>query len=137
MRFEDSKYSTILDYTKVSFSFGSFYLLDKFIISEMKEGVHFDWNKIQQVITVLLEHYGNTIKIAHISNRINSYSIEPQLWIKFNKDFGFVIASAIVFYSEINYVNATIEKRFSENSIKRCLNLDEAINWVLNLKEFN
>ncbi|MEY8868478.1 MULTISPECIES: hypothetical protein [Flavobacteriaceae] len=136
MTFENSKYFNLLKHSKVEFSFGNFYLFDKFIISEINEGVHFDWDKIQQVIAALIDYYGSNLKIGYISNRVNPYSIEPQLWIRFQRDYGFIVASAMVSYTELNYINASIEKRFSEMSIKRCGSLDEAINWIKNLKEF-
>ncbi|GAA0744296.1 hypothetical protein [Gaetbulibacter jejuensis] len=136
MTFENSKYFNLLKHSKVEFSFGNFYLFDKFIISEINEGIHFDWDKIQQVIAALIDYYGSNLKIGYISNRVNPYSIEPQLWIRFQRDYGFIVASAMISYTELNYINASIEKRFSEMSIKRCGSLDEAINWIKNLKEF-
>lgn len=136
MTFENSKYFNLLKHSKIEFSFGNFYLFDKFIISEINEGIHFDWDKIQQVIAALIDYYGSNLKIGYISNRVNPYSIEPQLWIRFQRDYGFIVASAMVSYTELNYINASIEKRFSEMSIKRCGSLDEAINWIKNLKEF-
>jgi len=136
MKFEDSKYASLLNYSKVQFSFGTFYLFDKFIISELHEGIHFSWDKIQEVIAYLFDHYGDDFKIGYISNRINPYSIEPQLWVKFNKEYNFIIASAMVYYTDLGYINTTIEKLFSKKSIKRCNSLDQAIEWLLNLKEF-
>lgn len=136
MKFENSIYFKSLKHTKISFSFGTIYLLDKFIISELNEGVHFDWGKIQEVAVELINHYGYNIKIGYISNQVNSYSLDPQLWINFNQEFGFIVASAIVVYDEFNYMNATIEKQFSETSMKRCSSLEEAIYWIENLEEF-
>ena len=54
----------------------------------------------------------------------------------FNKEFGFIVASAIVVYDDISYMNATIEKQFTGKSLKRCSSLEEAIHWVQNLDEF-
>ena len=137
MKFEDSSYFDTLSHTKVEFTFGDFFLFDKFIISELNEGIHFDWDKIEEVIAMLQDNYGDTIKIGYISNRVNSYSIDPQNWVDFQKQYDFVVATAVISYSEFAYMNATIEKRFFENSLKRCMNLDEAIGWIQNLKEFN
>ena len=33
-------------------------------------------------------------------------------------------------------MNASIEKKFTKNSIKRCKSLSEAIKWILELEEF-
>lgn len=136
MKFEDSKYASQLNYSKVQFSFGNFYFFDNFVISELNEGIHFSWEKIQEVIGYFFEHYGNDFKIGYISNRVNAYSIEPQLWKRFYDEYDFIIASAMVNYTDLGYLNTTIEKHFSKKSIKRCHSLDQAINWLLNLKEF-
>lgn len=137
MRFENSKYFSLLQHSKFEFSFGNYYLFDNFIISELYEGIHFDWNKIQEVIDVLIDFYGPDLKIGYISNRVHSYSIEPQLWLDFHKDFDFIVASAVISYSDFNYINATLEKHFTTSSLKRCSNLGEAISWIQNLHEFS
>ena len=136
MRFEDSKYSQNLDYKKVTLSSGNFYFLKKIVIAEINEGVHYDWNKTMEWSQIAIEYYGNDIKIGYISNRVNPYSIDPQLYTTFDEEYGFVVASAIVIYNDISYVNASIEKKFSKNRIKRCRSLKEAIEWIGNLKEF-
>ncbi|HLV15257.1 MAG TPA: hypothetical protein VKY41_08760 [Xanthomarina sp.] len=137
MKFENSKYFKLLRNSKIEFSFGNFFFLDNFIISEVNEGVHFSWDKIEMVISAIAEHYGDDFKVAFLSNKINSYSIEPQLWIEFYNEYNFIIASALVTYNELSYKNATMEKHFSKKSVKRCTNLDEGIEWILGLKEFN
>jgi hypothetical protein len=137
MTFENSKYFNLLPNSKIEFSFGTFFFLDKIIISELHEGIHFDWDKIEQVISEIAEHYGDNFKVAFLSNRINSYSIEPQLWVDFYKDYHFIVATAIVAYNDFNYKNAALEKHFSKNSIKRCETLDEAMEWIQNLNEFS
>lgn len=136
MRFEDSKLSQTLNYKKITLPYGDFYFFDKFVISEINEGVHLDWDKILRLIGVMIDFYGKDLKIAYISNRINAYSIEPQLWMQFEKEYNFIITSAIVVYNDLNYINASIEKQFSSSSIKRCGSLEIALHWINNLKEF-
>ena len=136
MRFEDSKYSKLYKHKKIEFPFGQFYLLDKAVISELNEGEHFDWDKILKVVETLLDYYGMDIKIGYISNRVYSYSIQPELWIDFQRQFDFIVATAVVSYTDYSYMTASLEKHFSKNSIKRCETLEEAIAWVENLREF-
>lgn len=136
MKFENSIYFNQLSNKKLVFSFGRLFLFDNFIISELNEGIHFDWEKIQEVSAELISHYGYNISIAYISNRINPYSIDPHLWTNFNREFGFIIASAVVVYDDISYMNATLEKQFTGKSLKRCSSLEEAIHWIQNLDEF-
>ena len=137
MRFEESKYFSLYPHTKLEFTFGNFYLSEKFIISELYEGIHFNWDKILEVIGALLDYYGDGLKVAYISNRVASYSIEPQLWHRFHQEFDFIIAMAAVAYNDFGYINASIEKQFTKISLKRCDDLDEAISWVKHLKEFS
>ncbi|MGY0392312.1 hypothetical protein ACW5R3_07145 [Bizionia sp. KMM 8389] len=134
MKFEKSIYFNQLKHHKVTFSFGTFYLCDKFVIAEHNEGVHFDWIKIQQIADFLIKFYGPLIKIGHITNRINNYSVDPNLWRKFNNTYGFIIASAIVVYNEFALRNAHLEKNFSKNSIKTYSSIEEAIFFMQNLK---
>ncbi len=137
MRFENSKYFKELPHEAIKLSFGTFYLCKRFFIVELNEGIHFDWKKIKEIMTKVTEVYGEDNKFAFISNRVNSHSIDPQIWQKLYKFYDNVVASAIVYYNNETFMNATIEKSFSNRSIKRCLSIDEAIIWISGLKEFN
>jgi hypothetical protein len=137
MKFTNSDYSKKLHHSKLSLSFGEFYLFETFFISEIYEGVHFDWDKVEDLIMNLIDFYGEDIKLGYISNRVNSYSIDPYTWVKIENTYDFIVASAIVSYNHISLMNTKIEKLFSKKSIKACDSLEEAIKWIRNLKEFN
>lgn len=137
MRFEDSKFYKEITNLKVDFHFGTFYFTDIFVLSELNEGIHLDWEQALLVLETIIEHYGSDSKIAYISNRINSYSNNPQVWEKLTGDYDFIVASAIVSYNNSSFLNASLEKYFYKKSMKRCTSLEEAITWVKNLKEFN
>lgn len=134
MRFEDSKHSKTLDYYKLKMPFGDFYFCEKFVLAEINTGVHFDWVKIELVIKEIIKFYGTNIKLAYISNRVSSYSIDPQDWAKVAQYGNMLIGSAIVYYNYIMYLNAALEKRFSKGEIHPCLSLDDAISWVNQLE---
>ncbi|WP_179352263.1 hypothetical protein [Winogradskyella vidalii] len=136
MKFENSKYSKLIPFKKVEFSFGSFYITELFIISEFKEGVHVDYNIASDLISHFSDELIKGIKIGYIANRYNSYSFDPHTWVDFNSEYDAFIASAIVTYSDFSYLNASLEKKFFKKSLKRCTNLDEAIEWMINLDEF-
>ena len=137
MRFENYSYSETVDYKKLEMPFGTYYLCDTFFIGEINEGVHFDWNKTEQVAKKLIAYYGKGAKVGFISNRINHYSTDPSNWVKIAEKYNLIIASAIVMYNNSTYMNASIEKQFAKISIKRCMSLQEAIEWMTSLREFN
>ncbi|GAA4808918.1 hypothetical protein [Litoribaculum gwangyangense] len=137
MKFEDSIYYKSLNPPKLEFPFGNYYLLEKFVVAELFEGVHFDWEKTKLLIGRIVDFYGENPKIGFISNRINHYSIDPQNWLKWEKEYGFVVASAIVIYNSSNLMNASIEKKFANRRIKSCQSITEAIDWMLNLEELS
>lgn len=136
MKFEKSKYCETLKHFKLEKPFGNFYLCERFFIAELHEGVHFDWNMIKTVMNDVLDFYGDNKKLGYISNRVNSYSMNPHHWNKVYKTYGVIQASAIVFYNDIVLMNAALESQLSDKTIKRCKTLTEAIEWIIDLKEF-
>ena len=136
MRFEKSKFFK-LKHFKLEMPFGNFYFLETFFIAELNEGVHFGWEEVKLLMLKVIDFYGKDAKLGYISNRINSYSSDPYSWRKVDKRYGVIVAGAIVYYTDFTYKNASLEKLFSKKSIKRCINLDEAIQWMKDLKEFN
>ena len=135
MNFESTPFAEKFAFTKKEFPFGNFYLCETFYISEIYEGVHFNWDCAHQLADLLEEYYGKDARIGWISNRLNSYSIEPQSWVKFHENYNFLFAGAIVTYDDVNYINATIEKKFSKLKIKRSISLEQAILWINDFKE--
>jgi hypothetical protein len=137
MHFEESSFSKSLSYKKITLDFGVYYICDDFFILEVNEGVHFNWDKLSILLGSLRNYFGNHKTIAYISNRINSYSIDPVLWSYFDKDDSILIAASIVSYRSSTFINANIEKEMASIPIKRSRSLEEAVNWVQQLKEFN
>jgi hypothetical protein len=137
MKFEESNIFKKLTPFKLIMPFGNYYLCPNFFIGELHEGVHLDWSKVELLIPEILKFYSPNAKIVYIANRINSYSIDPQNWVRLEKDYDLLVASAIIIYNKPSYINASLEKQFAKQSIKRCLSLNEAVGWVENLKEFN
>ncbi|MEY8847783.1 hypothetical protein AB9K26_03155 [Psychroserpens sp. XS_ASV72] len=137
MKFENSKYSEVLNYKKLTLDYGNFYITDHLIISELNEGIHVNHALVSDIISTFSNEITDGLRLGYIANRIHSYSFDPQLWLDFNNDHDYLVATAIVTYNTINYMNATIEKQFFKKSMKRCDTLDEAIEWMQGLEEFN
>ena len=110
---------------------GTFYFFKEFIISEIKEGVLFNWEMAQDIIDIALMHYGNKSEIAYISNRIHSYSLVPQDWLKFFEARHTLRAFAVVTYNKQGLFNVMMEKFFFKSKIRKFSNLYEAAGWVM------
>jgi hypothetical protein len=136
MKFKNSSYYDTTDQKKATLPIGDIYFLDFFCIAEFKEGVHIGIEECEDITIALVDHYGENLKIGFISNRVASFSIDLRQWIRFNTDYDFIVAAAIVFYDDLNFNIATIEKYLSKYNTKRCHTLDQSIEWMRNLKEF-
>ena len=136
MKFEDSPLSKIFRFLKVEMPFGDFYLCENFIISELHEGIHFDLPKIKMASKEILDYYDKDIKLSYISNRVNSYSIDPQGWSTINITLEQLIKNtAIVYSNHMTELNTHLEKHFSKLEMHTCYTLEEAINWVNTYKK--
>lgn len=63
--------------------------------------------------------------------------MNPETWNKVHKKYNMLTFGAIVSYNNITFMNASLEKQFSNViSIKACHTLKEAIEWVLT-KEYS
>lgn len=109
--------------------YGSFFFFDDFIISEINEGVLFNWEKAKKVIDLAYAHYGPNPELVYISNRINSYSVVPQDWLKFFSNKHPLVAMAVVAKSKKSTINLKMEKLFFFSNIKKFNDLEEAIAW--------
>ena len=120
---------------KLALDYGDFYVFDKYIIGEVKEGQHFDWSMIKIVIEKIYAHFGTSnIDISYISNRIHSYSFQPKDWLSFYRERHKVKSFGIVAYNKFGAMNMALERLFSRTPIKKFINLESAVDWAINGK---
>ena len=131
VKIEDSPYikNCII---KISEPFGNFFIFENFVVSEIAEGVHYNWNKAKIIVTKVHEYFGSkNLELNYISNRINSYSVSAQEWESFYRENKVKINRyAIVVTSEIGEMNTVVEKHFFKNRLKKFNSLAKAIHWV-------
>ena len=130
MKIEDSKYINI-EHEEVVLPFGNFYFFSNFIVSELNEGIHFDWKKVKIVAEIILIHYGDVNNLVYLSNRVNSYSIEPQSWLKFDKKYNLIKDTGIIAYDNRGGLSVVLERLFSKGSINKFRSLKKALEWAL------
>jgi hypothetical protein len=109
---------------------GTFYFCSQFVISEINEGINFDWKLAQEVIDLVYNHYGAEVEISYISNRVNSYSLVPQDWLKFFEARHTILSFCIVTYTKAGLMNIMLEKLFFKSKMKKFEKLYEATDWV-------
>lgn len=111
--------------------YGKYYFFKNLIISEIDEGVIYNWEAAQEIIDVIYEYYGENPSVSYISNRINKYSFVPTDWIKFYKSrHNFLNNYAVVTYSNKGLSNALLEKLFLKTKVQHFTKLHAAIDWV-------
>ncbi len=135
MKFEESKNLIEFVHEKIQLSFGKFFICEDFVVAELNQETHVDWLTIQKIAHMIIEQYGTSKKIGFISNKVNSYSIDPFVWVTFSKEYDFIESTAIIWYNDAGFVSATLEKMFLKNNVKLCESLEEAIYWVLSSEE--
>jgi len=130
MKVEDSKYIN-LEHEEITLPFGNFYFFENFIVSELHEGIHFNWKRVKILSDIMQNHYGEDPKLIYLSNRVNSYSIEPQSWLKFENKYPMFVATGIIAYDNRGGLSVVLERLFSKERIKRFRRLKDAIEWAI------
>lgn len=121
----------------VEYSFGSFFLFDEFIVSEINEGVTFTWeDHAKQVVEELTDLYEDNGKgKVYISNRVHSFSVKPSDWLKFFRSNYNLKAYCIVSYNKPSFITSLIEKLFMKSTFKTFHNIEDAIIWAKKISD--
>ena len=85
MKTELSEYYKRLKPFVLQMPFGTYFFFEKFIVSEINEGVHFEWNMAEKLALEVFKYYRKDAKLGFIYNRVNRHSVDPQNWIKLEK----------------------------------------------------
>ena len=130
VRIVDTKF-----YTRVlkefNYPFADIFIFEKFIVSEIKVGVNFDYKNAQEIINDICDFLGteNGEQINYISNRVNSYSVMASDWAKFFRN-SYSLKSYIIVSDKPKLSNIFIEKLFFKGKIRHFKELDVAINFI-------
>jgi len=111
---------------------GNYYFFENYVISEINQGVTYNLETAQELIQLIIGHYGREASINLISNRVNNYSIVPTDWIKFQKsEYGTMLNSySIVTYNDSSELNIMIEKLFLNIKVNHFNDVHHALNWI-------
>lgn len=109
---------------------GRFVFYQNISIAEVAEGTHVTFEKISDMLQIAEQVYGNKTPFVYISNRINSYSIDPLGYYEAIKLFPNLMAYAIVAKTRRRRALVVLEKLFIKKPIRVFDNLESAIKWA-------
>jgi hypothetical protein len=109
---------------------GRFLYYENFSIAEVSEGVHLSPEKMQKLLRIAEDVYGDDIPFVYISNRIHSYSIDPLGYYEAIKMFPNLKGYAIVSQNNRLRTLAVLEKLFIKKPVRVFENLEKAVTWA-------
>ncbi|WP_055446127.1 hypothetical protein [Lacinutrix mariniflava] len=112
----------------LTLSFGKIQIENRIVTAEINEGVHLTLELSEEIVLSVFKSIGDKPTI-YISNRINSYSIDPTLYSTIS-NIKNIIGIAIVNDMEIFESSVQIEKFFFKNKFKHFNTLSSAISWA-------
>ena len=102
---------------------------DDYTVVTVNEGVHIDFAEIEEIRSVLQQHYGDK-PFGLIANRVNRYSTNPLAVRQFFSNHQ-VVAGAIVGSHLMTRLNAEIEKEVIDGApVAFFTELDDARSWM-------
>lgn len=111
----------------VKYDFCDFSIFDNFLIAVMKEGITV-LPEHNEVLIELANKYFKNRPFAYITNRIHSYSVDPNIF-KGTSKIENLVAFAVVSQQELSIANASFEKVFLKKPHKSFTKLIDAIAW--------
>lgn len=113
------------------YQFGTFYFFNGLVISEINEGVTFEWDMAKKAIKAAHDVFKENQPIAYISNRINNYFVVPTDWAKFYANRHQLSFYSVVGQTRGSFTSLVMERMFFKNSIKQFTDIEKAIEWSL------
>jgi hypothetical protein len=98
------------------------------MIAVMNEGITVD-PKLNDTLEDLAKKHFKNKKFVYITHRINSYSVDPNIYFKTSK-IPNLLGFAVVLGNKIRLDNLAIEKMFLSKPFKSFKSLNKAIEWA-------
>jgi len=110
--------------------FGQFQIYPNIMIGEIFEGIHFNQLHNDVVWDLALSEYGTDREFGYISNRTQTYSIDPMVHYK-NRGFSNLKCMAIVEPNGVKPSTIGIESKFfNKDGLQAFCNIKDAMAWV-------
>ena len=112
----------------LSLDYGDIELFDNYLIATMHQGITVKPEYNQELVTLATTHFSGK-PFAYITNRKNSYAVDPSIYYKTSKIEN-LVAFAVVSKNPIAEKTVAVEKIFLDKPFQLFTEMDEAINWV-------
>ncbi|SHH40035.1 hypothetical protein [Winogradskyella jejuensis] len=131
MRIKDSVFYTDV-LKELEYNFGSVYIFEGYVASEINSGITITWDEHAKQIVNDVTSFLNTdgSDLVYISNRINSYAVKPNDWLKFFTNSYSLKGYGVVANTKGSIMNTVIENLFFNKKIQRFNSLEAALQWA-------
>lgn len=115
---------------QIELDFGTITIFNRILVCECKEGVLLDVASNRKILQIGGEVFNNE-DFGYISNRINSYAVDPMVYRE-SAEHSQLKAIAVVTKSEMAHQSAVLEQNFytNKNSFQIFSSLEEAKDWI-------
>ncbi|NJB35150.1 MULTISPECIES: STAS/SEC14 domain-containing protein [Flavobacteriaceae] len=107
---------------------GIIQVFDNYLVAHFNEGATLTLERVYQLIGISEIHFRDK-NFAYISNRKNSYAIDPIIYT-YLRGLDNLVALAIVSKKEIDMHNFKIEKLFYKKCMEFFIEYDNAVAWA-------
>jgi len=113
---------------RIELDFCTLDFFDGYVISYINEGEIVNFDKSNIITKTAVEFYG-TSKFVYITNRVNSYSVDPSVYFNISK-IETLVGFAVVSKDYTAKSNAEIEKLFLNKPMEVFDVIEDAITWA-------
>lgn len=111
---------------------GTFRFYENIVIGQIREGMQINLDSSLPLFALAWEQYKNN-PVVYISDRKNSYSLDPTMHYETKKLVPFVAGYAWVVYDDRSEKVAHLEERFLDFPTGVFRSLENALEWAWNL----
>jgi len=112
----------------LTFEFGTIELFDHYVITTMKEGITVIPRYNEELVDLANSHFAGR-PFAYITNRKNSYAVDPSIYYKTSKIEN-LVAFAVVSKDAIAEKTVAVEKMFLNKPFQLFAEMKEAVAWA-------
>ena len=112
---------------RIELDFCTLHFFDGYVISYINEGEIVNFDKSNIITKNAVEFYGSS-KFVYITNRVNSYSVDPAIYFETSKIEN-LVGFAVVSKDFKAKSNVEVEKLFLNKAFEVFNTLEEAIAW--------